>query len=86
MTPDFEARWEAYQRRQSEGGYVFFPGDEHIFRDAWNMAIEEAAQACERSQSRQGMRPHNDGPNAARRNCAIIIRGLKSPPVKGDSK
>lgn len=43
MTPEFKARWEAYQREQSHGGYEYTPGDEHIFLDAWNLAIKAAA-------------------------------------------
>lgn len=43
----FRERWEAYQREQSKHGYTFVPGDEHIFRDAWNAACE----ACARNQS-----------------------------------
>lgn len=38
----FKERWEAYQREQSHGGYEYHPGDEHIFRDAWNLAVDAA--------------------------------------------
>jgi hypothetical protein len=39
-------RWEAYKRIQSMSGYTFVPGDELIYRDAWNAAVEAAREEC----------------------------------------
>lgn len=50
-----------------------------------NNALEIAARACEESQSGHGKRADgSDGPDAARRNCAILIRDLKTPPSERD--
>jgi hypothetical protein len=52
-----------------------------------NAALEDAAIVCERSQSGHGKRKggSNTG-DAARRNCAILIRDLKTPPLQGTPK
>lgn len=52
---------------------------EEVARGAWNAAIESAARTCENSQSGHGKRKGgSDAGDSARRNCAILIRELKS--------
>lgn len=55
MNNDLRAVFQQYQREQSQGGYTFVPGDEHIFRDAWNLAIEAAISRIVPSQSGRGL-------------------------------
>ena len=51
-------------------------------REEWrNTALEEAAQACEKMLTYQGDYK-GDGPNAARRMCALKIRELKTVPLR----
>ena len=33
-----DEQFAAYRARQEPCGYDYHPGDEHIFRDAWNLA------------------------------------------------
>lgn len=40
---NLEERWALYRGTQAPCGYDYTPGDEHIFRDAWNLAITAAA-------------------------------------------
>lgn len=89
MTPDFEARWVAYRQEQSHGGYEYHPGDEHIFRDAWNLAIAAAAASlpdnwCDSLLTGpKGIKVPADYPNVEKllRGARERIEGMKQPPV-----
>lgn len=89
--PSLEERWAKYRSTQAQSGYDYMPGDEHIFADAWNMALEEAAKACEQKVERDAeyggrfggygnFMGDKTGPE-----CATAVRALKSPLQQGPS-
>lgn len=54
------------------------PQESAAYQQGWMDALERAALTCEQSQSNHRM----GGPDAARRNCAILIRDLKTSPFQ----